>query len=74
MQTFHEWLKTREVPDVTTLAVDRPIPAARQFAMISARSSAFLPKPWKNFLAVLVAAGQVVVVSIGGERRYRAVG
>jgi hypothetical protein len=73
MQTFHEWLKSREVPDATTLALTIARAGAagisgddlRRLLRVSSETL-------ENLLTALVAVGQVVVSSIDGQRRYRA--
>ena len=73
--SFHEWLKTREVPDATTLALT--IARAGAAGISGDDLSRLLrvsSETLEDLLAALMAAGQVVVVSIGGQRRYRAVG
>jgi hypothetical protein len=73
MQTFHEWLKTREVPDATTLALTIARAGAagvshddlRRLVQISSETL-------EQLLAALMAAGQVVVSLRNGQRIYRA--
>jgi hypothetical protein len=80
MQTpsFHAWLEHRpqQVPDSTTLAI--LIARAGAAGGISfhdlRRQSRLLPDVLQSLLAALTAAGQVMVVSVGGQLRYRAVG
>jgi hypothetical protein len=75
--SYRAWLEHRpdEVPDATTLAL---LIARAGAAGISPsdlrRQSRLLPDVLQNLLAALTAAGQVTVVSVGGELRYRATG
>jgi DNA-binding transcriptional regulator YdaS (Cro superfamily) len=77
MKSFGQWLDHRlqEVPDSTTLAL--AIARAGSAGISPSdlrRQSRLLPDVLQSLLAALTAAGQVTVVSVGGELRYRAVG
>jgi hypothetical protein len=77
MPSFHAWLGHRpdEVPDSTTfaLAIARSGAAGISPSDLQ-RQSRLLPDVLQSLLAALTAAGQVTVVSVGGQLRYRAVG
>jgi hypothetical protein len=77
MPSFHAWLDHRlqEAPDSTALALAIAQAGAAGISPSDLRRLARIsPETLKDLLAALVAAGQVLVVSVGGELRYRAVG
>ena len=71
--SFHEWLEHRvqEVPDATTLAlaIARSGGVSREGLEKVVRIS---PETLNELLRALIAAGQVVVVKVGGQMVYRA--
>jgi hypothetical protein len=77
MKSFRQWLErhTDQVPDSMTLVM---LIAGAGAAGISPsdlrRQSRLLPDVLQSLLAALRAAGQVTVVSVGGQLRYRAAG
>jgi len=75
--SFHEWREHRrdEIPDATTLALLITRAGAAGVSGTDLRRLARIPPETLDaLLAGLRAAGQVMVVSVGGELRYRAVG
>jgi len=73
MPAFHEWLEHRveEVPDIGSLALVIAKSGMAGVSLDSLRRSLNLPP---DTLAGLVATGQVVVLKVNGEMRYRAAG
>jgi hypothetical protein len=75
LPSFTQWLENRppEVPNVGTLAL---VIAQSGTAGVSRdallRLIRISPETLENLLRALVVAGQVMVVQVGGERRYRA--
>jgi hypothetical protein len=77
MKSFQRWLERRtdEVPDSTTLALAIARAGAAGISSSDLRRlGGVSPETLPDLLAALVAAGQVMVVSVGGELRYRAAG
>jgi hypothetical protein len=76
LPSFTQWLEHRppEVPDIGSLAL-----VIAQSGMAGASRDALprliriSPEALENLLRALAAAGQVMVVKVGGERVYRAV-
>lgn len=75
--SFLNWLEHRpeEVPDAAelALAIARSGAAGVSFHDLR-RQTRLLPDTLNSLLAALLAGGQVTIVSVGGELRYRATG
>jgi hypothetical protein len=75
--SFNAWLEHRlgEVPDAAqialTIAQSGAAGVSRDALLKVIQTS---PETLEELLRALMAAGQVVVVKVGGELRYRAVG
>ena len=76
MQPFHEWLRNRarEAPAAAIL----PMLVAQSAAGVSkddlARALRLPPETLDDLLRALAAAGQVVMLKVGGRTVYRAAG
>jgi DNA-binding transcriptional regulator YdaS (Cro superfamily) len=73
--SFHAWLEQRleEVPDTASLALAIARSGSKGISRDALRHLQISPETLEDLLRALVAAGQVRVLKVGGEWRYRAV-
>jgi len=77
MQSFFQWLEHRlaTIPDATSLGLVISQAGTQGIARSELlRRTRVSPDVLETLLRGLVVAGQVAVVKVGGELRYRAVG